>query len=300
MYVVHIKYFAGLFLLCVVAACHTPKTVENPQAVVNSEIQLRPDIGRIIKQNNDSSGALSWRVVWSQKSCDSVILKSKSGKPLPKQTEYNKDSANFTCNEIADTNGEYKYDIEFGGKIFWLFVSAHRAYTLSSKDCYAMSVDYKHSEWDSMEIVFWKKLDQTSGILTCYIARSKDDFPYFDSSKVDSFTYNLKKFCSQEEADENKKFWQSVITENVAVKINPNPFKEGFELTLDCQNICHMLMGTEQLLSLYDDQGNLLLSQTIERNKAYNFSFPEIKSGSIIHYRITWLEFVLGGQVMKS
>jgi hypothetical protein len=151
-----------------------------------------------------------------------------------------------------------------------------------------------------LPFVFWGKLNEKTGRQVFYTARDSAAYPYYVPSTLDSLVYDLNRFCSADEVDEERKLEQSVIDRFYKVDITPNPFAETFELTLKVEKAEFLIFNQILTITFYDGSGNTLHTQTIEANKPHTFTIPGLKSGSILHYKITWSDYIISGQLMKS
>jgi hypothetical protein len=281
----------AIFIILLLGSCRSLKIIEEPR-VINL---------RMIAHYNDSCGDLCSRFVFSSLPCDSIRLKNKAGKLLPlikAGTRY--DSACFTCEEfllnsaiintVSFSNTDYFYQIYVNGEL-----------TIHNSKCSKLPVNLLTGYPDSgKSIVLWNKLDYKTGRFTFYRAIEAYLPPYYNAGRVDSFSYDLRHFCTSDEKDEERQNWQKFYDKTVIVKTTPNPFEESFEFTLTTESFAGGLLKPHEItLTFYDDKSSPLISKIIELQKSYVFTFPDIMHGKTIYYRVKWSDYAIGGQMVK-
>lgn len=277
-------------LALLLSACHSLKIVEPPK-----EVALR-----LMAQHSDSCTALCNRYVYSKLSCDEVQLKDKHGKVLPiSEPQLTYDSACFTCNEIS-RNSVLMNTINYLDKQFSFSVYADGNLSVYSEMCYKPMVNLLEKRVDSTKsVVFWNRLNPTNGLLWFYTAIETYSPPYYLLNTVDSFSYDLSNFCSSTEQEEERKGLQSFYNKYVKAQVTPNPFEEQFEFTVSAGKIAYMVRADDLKVTFYDDLGTALTSKPIVFDKPFLFSFPQIKPGKTIYYRVTWSDYFIAGQIVK-
>lgn len=287
------KYLLILLISFAALSCGVTRMEEISQPMV---------YGNIITHYNDSSGVLKRRFVFTGESCDKRVVQDQYGKKL-KRIDGLKEGDSFACYTCFDIDNpktsmihtiDYKfgfsYEIDFSKCGFRMFGSY----------CSKAEIILRQRFADSIPLVFWNKLDKDKGKLIFYMAEDNAAYPYHVSSTLDSIVYDLNSFCSMSEIMEEKDNWRSLLDRYVKVNISPNPFIESFEMSLSADNIEIFVAPIGKTLSFYDEMGNLLKSQQIVLDQVYTFSFPEVKSGKTIYYKITWPDYELSGQIRKQ
>ena len=284
------KKLSFFILVLLLSACRSVKIVE-PQ----KEVALR-----LMAQHNDSCTEQCNRFVFSKLPCDAIQLKDKHGKLLP-FSEYKEkyDSACFTCEELnrfgtvlnsfTFSNNQYSIDIYADGRL-----------TVHNSSCQKPMVNLLDKYKDSTQsVVFWKRLNSNNGLLWFYTAIESYTPPYFVLKSLDSFSCDLSNFCSSAEQEEERKSNQSFYNKYIKAQVTPNPFEEQFEFSVSAGKISNMMKADDLSVTFYDDMGIALTSKPIVFDKAYVFSFPEIKSGKRIYYRVSWSDYFIAGQIAK-
>ncbi len=110
----------------------------------------------------------------------------------------------------------------------------------------------------------------------------------------------LNDICSKEEMEEQKKSIQSLYEKYTKIEINPNPFVETFSFKMVANFMAYSFVGKTIKLKFMDESGQVYLERTIEEGKQYEFSLPDYPKGKIVFYTITWDDYKLSGQLMKS
>ncbi|MEZ4804927.1 MAG: hypothetical protein R2852_05450 [Bacteroidia bacterium] len=110
----------------------------------------------------------------------------------------------------------------------------------------------------------------------------------------------MENICSDDERLETKRARQAYYDKQYHVKITPNPFKEQFEMQTSFEGWQFFIGEEPQIITFYDDQGNVLKTNTIRPDEVHSYSFPDVPAGKTIFYRITWEEFVISGQILKT
>lgn len=287
-----ISYFIPTLLLHVLVlnACKSLKIVEPPV-----EVALR-----IITQHHDSCKLNCSRYVFSKIPCERVVLKDKHGRVLP-NVESNSigDSACFTCSEL-DKKAAIMNSVSYEGKEYNFNVFSEGYLQVFNGNCSKPKVNLLERFKDSNpSVVFWHRIDTTKGKLIYYTAQEAFSPPYYVINTLDSVVYDLINLCTNTEQQEEREAWQSLYTKHVKVQVTPNPFDAQFDLTVSAGKITHLMKTEGMKVTFYDDQGIAIGDRAIELDKAYNFVFPQIASGKIIYYRVTWSDYFVAGQIAK-
>lgn len=110
----------------------------------------------------------------------------------------------------------------------------------------------------------------------------------------------LREICSREEIEEQKKFIQALYEKHTEVDVSPNPFKESFKFKMKANFMSYSFVGKTIMLKFMDENGKVYLERQIEEGMEYEFSLPEFPKGKIVYYTISWEDYQLSGQFMKS
>jgi hypothetical protein len=253
----------------------------------------------VLNFKNDSLLSGSSRYVYDSITCENLILKRDSAKVIQTCKDTSLNAPCYNCYELKENSIIFN-PVKYGSSSYEYDISADGTFFVSSDRCSKMPVKPGERFGDSISYTLWVAYNEKSGILKVYSAATDTLYPFYKMESLDSMIYDLSTFCGENEKKETLKFFQSLFDEHIKVDISPNPFTEEFSFRFRCEGISYMLMGTEQILTLYDANGNTLKSQLVVKDQTYKFSFPELKSGSTIYYRITWLEYVISGSILKS
>jgi hypothetical protein len=255
--------------------------------------------GREMRYYTDS-GKHYLRLVFTDKPCDSIKLLDSSGNELRlKNPEI--DSNCYTCDELSSEKGIGLMDvIKYKNKSFHLVTHFPVGnLSISTEEC-SKFVEGIHDKWgDSIPIVIWHELKQERGVLIFYLAEESYRYPYFKKDKMDSLVYDLNKFCSDKDKEEEDQWKKEFFQKHIIVGVTPNPFTENFTLTVTYDGKFYRPSGP-MTLDFIDENGNQLLSRPVEFDKNYTFEFPDIYPGRYIYYRLTWDDCVVSGQVLKA
>ncbi len=286
------KSIPYIFLAVLLSACYVTRVVEPPR-----EVHMRS-----IHHRKDSGLRFNTRYVFSRIPCDSVSLLDKRGNTLPMWTE-NTDTnkAYYYCGEFDRNNALMVLDLKYNNQTIFMDIRTDGSINLSTSGC-SKYLDKVTAKWgDSIPVVMWTEVHKETGSLHIYLAEESYSYPYYKDTTLDSLVFKFSEICTEKKREEEKKSTQDFYDKYMKVQVTPNPFTEKFDLILTAGTLpMFMISKTPLLIGFFDDQGNPLLSQTIELDKTYTFSFPDILPGKTIYYRITWEDYVIAGQVLKN
>lgn len=284
--------FSCIGFCLILVSCHSTKVAEMPETKVYANF---------VRHQNDTCGDLCRRIVFTHLPCSARKHTGKNGKLLPQLTEGEQsDSACFTCKEQTDVKMAILQGIAYKMGFSYTIYFRNTEFMMAGPYCSKAAFNLRARFGDTVPFVFWGKLNEKTGRQVFYTARDSAAYPYYVPSTLDSMVYDLNHFCTDDEMNEERKFEQELIDKYFKVHVTPNPFAETFELTLNVEKLQYMVYNQVLNIAFYDGSGNTLHTQTIEANKPYTFTIPGLKSGSILHYKITWSDYVISGQLMKT
>ena len=285
--------FILLTILC--CACHVSRMPDNIRTTTR------------FMSFKDSGEALRSFLVFTALPCDSVEFINRKGKRMLKAGEdKTQDSSCFSCDALSTEEGRGNKILnllEFEGIAYHFWINMNGEIVVQNPYCQKGIINIRGKWKDSIPVVTWHEIKKDSGTLVFYAAEEQYAYPYYKKENMDSFRFDLRNFCSTDESNEEKKSNQEYFESTMKIQVTPNPFKDDFGLILHKDPIGifdYECPGARLTISFYDDKGNLLISKPIEPEEHYTFSFPEIAPGKTVFYRITWEDYTLSGQVLKS
>lgn len=283
------------FTLVLAASCAVQHTsLEQPETKTVYAVVLR--------HYNDSCGQLCNRVVFTKIPCEKRRYINSKGKVLKAmQTEADRDSLCVSCSDMDNPKAVMMEPVAYGNAYEYSLMTyySRAEISISGPGCTKPVIELRDSLNDPTDYVSWQRLDKQKGLLVLYKAKDTAVFPYYVPHTLDSFVYNLKQFCTDAERLENKQGMQKLAEKYCRAEINPNPFQESIEFTLINEQWTWLTSGKSIELVFLDLNGNTISRSLIEANKPYTFSFPDLKSGSLLFYKISWDEYLLSGQIKK-
>jgi|GEM_PF-3382172 len=284
--------FSCIGFCLILVSCHSTKVAEMPEIKVYANF---------VNHQNDTCGDLCRRIVFTHLPCSARKHTGKNGKLLPQLSEGEEsDSACFTCKDQINEQAVLFQGIPYKMGFSYMLSMRNAELEMDYAYCSKVSLNLRARFGDSVPFVFWGKLNEKTGRQVFYTARDSTAYPYFVPSTLDSLVYDLSQNCSDDEKSEERKGFQAVIDRYLKVDVTPNPFAESFELTLNAEEAQFVVRNQVLNIAFYDGSGNTLHTQTIEADKPYTFTIPGLKSGSILHYKITWSDYVISGQILKA
>ncbi|MES2617201.1 MAG: hypothetical protein V4613_04940 [Bacteroidota bacterium] len=257
-------------------------------------------LARTIWHHNDSSGDIGYRYVFSNVSGADLHLSNRWGQPLPVFIgNHYGDSICYTYHNIYDSLNKSVFKWVYEGKSFFYEISPTGDFQLSSPECNKPGRNILTLWPDTANVIVWHNLNIDKGFITFYQAIENYHYPYYNKQRVDSFTYNLKTFCTVDERIDEHKMRQELYEKYIKIKVTPNPFIDKFELTMQSGPMGFMIQSAQKTIRFYDDKGKTLLEQFLIADQPTSFSFPNIKPGTILRYSITWDDFELTGKISK-
>lgn len=277
-----------IFFLIFIGSCRTLNVVD-PVYVQGREMSYYTDSGKYYS-----------KLVFTHRPCDSIKLWDSTGNLLMlKNPEI--DSNCYTCDELSsDKHIGRMNSIKYKNKSFHLVTHFPLGnLSISNEEC-SKFVEGIHDKWgDSIPVVIWHELKQERGVLVFYLAEESYTYPFYKKEKMDSLVYNLNKFCSEKEKEEEDQWSKEFFQKHIIIDVTPNPFSENFVLKITYNGNFYKPAGP-MTLSFIDENGKQLLSQPVELDKNYTFEFPDVLPGKYLYYRFTWDECVVGGQLLKA
>lgn len=226
---------------------------------------------------------------------DSLVLKDAMGRRLKL---YNPDLEPDSCPYLWDMSKKMlmisqnikgkNYTCMFGrdGVISYQNPYCSKQENLADMDSFPCKYMVFELKLDTIkvELNIWKSIDS--------IAWTRDSTPWR--------TIGLNDICSKEEIEEDKKFMQQLYQKYAKIEINPNPFVDEFTFRLSMEKMSWSLSNRTIAVKFMDDAGKVYLEQTIVYDTIYTFSLPDFPKGKIVFYTLSWDDYMLSGQFMKS
>lgn len=287
--------FIVIIAICILlCSCRIISAPEMPEKKV---------IAVMIKHFNDSAcNDYCSRIIFTNVSCAERQYYSRNGKAIPKaENKPENDSLCYTCSDMEDERSVLMNPIwDKPGYAYSIHLSKARI-SMENPHCNKDGFYLKDKFGDSTPIVLWSIFNSKKETLVIYMARDTCVYPYYVANSLDSLVYDLNKICNEEELAQERNDRQSLVEKYCKVDVTPNPFTDNFEITLKTKYpIILDIKPGDLIIKFMDANGNILLTQKLEVNTPTTFSFPDVKSNSIVFYTITGTDFTLNGQVLKS
>ena len=270
--------------------CKSRKVVELPSENYVHAVTVYKD-SATISQN---------MYVYSKWNCDEIQLQDTQGNRLVPFEETVPGKNGYRCLQFERISLLVNIAPAGGGNIF-MSVLPNGDIGLASRACSKFFFSPVNRWKDSIPVVMWTQNDTVIHKLKLYYGELQIKPPYYKMPLLDSIVVDYPAFCSRADLKEERMNMQSLYDKNLKIEVTPNPFIESFNLQVNSGRLKNsQYLSTPMTINFYDENGNSLLSQIIEADISYTFSFAEVPKGKMVYYRINIGDYFLGGEVLKS
>lgn len=239
--------------------------------------------------------------VYSTLNCDEIRLLDTLGNYLVRLDEAVAGKDRYSCRQFGERMALMVNIARDADEKIYMTVLPAGDISMGSGACSKFFFSPVDRWKDSIPVAMWTEIDTVKQKQKLYYAELQMPWPYYKLPLLDSITVKYPAFCSKEDLEEEARGMQSMYEKNLQVDVSPNPFTESFNLVINSGRLkSSSYLNTPMTIKFYDDQGNTLLSQPVETDKPYTFSFPELPKGKVVYYRIHIGDYSLSGQVLKS
>jgi hypothetical protein len=211
-------------------------------------------------------------------------------------------SLKIDCDELSSNSVIFDW-INYRNQNYAYTIHPNGIIDVSGPYCQKLAFDLMSKDSLKSDRIMWVGKDTNNGRMILFEAEMMDTFPFFKLETLDSNSFDLNNFCTEEDLEMHIPDMNQFINKYVTVEVTPNPFVETFNLEIKCSELMiwiWKMYREEKRLTIKDSKGNVLVNQIAELDTPYEFRLDNVAKGEILFYSITWSNYVVQGKVMKA